>query len=80
VPSEKSVCHGCSPQQEKPRHHRFGDDSGWNRDSWRSFGTGLGELPDLWRQILIGLFIAGGAYMMYRFFRNAEKVEPVFEK
>jgi hypothetical protein len=41
---------------------------------------GVFELPELWKQILIGLFLAGGAYAMYRFFRHAATVEPIFEK
>jgi hypothetical protein len=41
---------------------------------------GVFELPDLWRSVMIGVFMAGGLYMMVRFYRNAEKVEPIFEK
>jgi hypothetical protein len=48
-----------------------------------ALGWALGgafELPDLWRSVMIGAFMAGGLYMMVRFYRNAEKVEPIFEK
>lgn len=41
---------------------------------------GVFELPELWRQILIGIFLAIGAYAMFRFFRHAATVEPVFDK
>jgi hypothetical protein len=41
---------------------------------------GVFELPELWKQILIGLFLAGGAYAMYRFFKHAATVEPIVEK
>ncbi len=41
---------------------------------------GVFELPDLGRQMLIGAFIAGGLYMMVRFYRNAERIEPIFQK
>jgi hypothetical protein len=48
-----------------------------------ALGWALGgafELPDLWRLAMIGFFIACGLYMMVRFYRNAEKVEPIFDK
>jgi hypothetical protein len=41
---------------------------------------GVFELPDLWRQILIGAFLAGGVYAVYKFFRHAATVEPIFNK
>jgi hypothetical protein len=41
---------------------------------------GVFELPELWRQGLIAIFLAGGAYATYRFFRHAATVEPVFNK
>jgi hypothetical protein len=41
---------------------------------------GLLELPTLWQQILIAVFLLGGAYAVYRFFRHAATVEPVFNK
>ena len=41
---------------------------------------GVFELPEIWRQGLIGLFLAGGAYACFRFFRHAATVEPIFDK
>lgn len=41
---------------------------------------GVFELPETWRQGLIALFLIGGAYACYRFFRHASTVEPIFEK
>ena len=41
---------------------------------------GVFELPDLWRQVLIGLFLAGGVYAMVRFFRHAASVEPIVNR
>ncbi|MGL4637583.1 MAG: hypothetical protein ACRCWF_16485 [Beijerinckiaceae bacterium] len=41
---------------------------------------GVFELPDLWRQIMIGLFLVGGVYAVYKFFRHAASVEPIFNK
>ncbi len=41
---------------------------------------GVFELPELWRQILIGLFLVGGIYAVYKFFRHAATVEPIFNK
>jgi hypothetical protein len=41
---------------------------------------GIFELPDLWRQILIGLFLAAGVYAMYRFFRHAATIEPIVNR
>jgi hypothetical protein len=41
---------------------------------------GLLELPDLWRQGLIGVSLLAGCYAVYRFFLHAATVEPIFEK
>jgi hypothetical protein len=41
---------------------------------------GVFELPELWRQVLIGTFLAGGFYAMYKFFRHAATVEPIFDR
>jgi hypothetical protein len=41
---------------------------------------GMFELPDLWRQVLIGVFVALGAYGVWRFVQNAMRIEPVFKK
>jgi hypothetical protein len=41
---------------------------------------GVFELPELWSRILIGLFLAGGASAMLKFFRHAASVEPIFDK
>ncbi len=41
---------------------------------------GMFELPQLWRQILIGLFLLMGVYTVYRFYRLASTVEPIHEK
>jgi hypothetical protein len=41
---------------------------------------GVFELSELWRQIMIGIFLAGGVYAMYRFFRHAASVEPIFDR
>ena len=41
---------------------------------------GVFELPDLWRQLLIGTFLAAGFYAIYRFFRHATTVEPIFHR
>ena len=41
---------------------------------------GVFELPELWRQGLITIFLAGGAYATYKFFRHAASVEPIFGK
>jgi uncharacterized membrane protein YjfL (UPF0719 family) len=38
------------------------------------------ELPDLWRWGVIGLSLAGGAYVIFRFMQNAVKIEPIFDK
>jgi hypothetical protein len=40
---------------------------------------GVFELPETWRQTLIGLFLVGGAYACYRFFRHAATVEPIVD-
>lgn len=41
---------------------------------------GVFELPQLWRQILIGLFVLIGFYSVYRFYRLASAVEPIYDK
>lgn len=41
---------------------------------------GVFELPELWRQGLIALFLLGGAYAMFRFFRHAATVEPIVDR
>jgi hypothetical protein len=41
---------------------------------------GLLELPDLWRQVMIGISLLIGCYAVYRFFMHAATVEPIFEK
>jgi hypothetical protein len=41
---------------------------------------GVFELPELWRQIMIGVFLAAGCYAVYRFFRHAASVEPIFNR
>jgi hypothetical protein len=41
---------------------------------------GMLELPELGRQLLIGIFVAGGAYGCFRFFQHASRMEPIFEK
>jgi uncharacterized membrane protein YjfL (UPF0719 family) len=38
------------------------------------------ELPDMWRWAVIGLCLAAGAYMIFRFMQNAVKIEPIFVK
>lgn len=42
--------------------------------------SGIFELPDLWRAVLIGLFLIAGGYMVWRFFRHATTIEPIFDK
>ncbi len=41
---------------------------------------GVFELPEIGRQSLIGLLLAVGLYAMYKFFRHAATVEPIFNK
>ena len=41
---------------------------------------GVLELSETLRQALIGLFLLGGVYAMYKFFRHAATVEPIFNK
>jgi hypothetical protein len=41
---------------------------------------GVLELSETLRQALIGVFLAGGLYAMYKFFRHAATVEPIFNK
>jgi hypothetical protein len=41
---------------------------------------GMMELPETWRQGFIGLCLLGGVYAIYRFFRHAAKVEPIYDK
>jgi hypothetical protein len=41
---------------------------------------GMMELPESWRQAFIGLCLLGGCYAIYRFFRHASSVEPIYEK
>ena len=41
---------------------------------------GVFELPELWRQGLIAIFLVGGFYATYRFFRHAETVEPIVNR
>jgi hypothetical protein len=41
---------------------------------------GVFDLPQTWRQGLIGLFLLLGAYACFRFFRHAATVEPIVER
>ena len=48
-----------------------------------AFGWAMGgllELPDIWRNGVIGVCLLAGAYAMYRFFLHAATVEPIFKK
>jgi len=52
-----------------------------------AFGVALGwalggmfELPELWRQGLMGLLALGGAYATIQFFRHAATVEPILDE
>ncbi len=38
------------------------------------------ELPDLWRWAVIGVCLAGGAYVIFRFLQNAVKIEPIYAR
>jgi hypothetical protein len=41
---------------------------------------GMFELSQLWRQILIGLFLLIGLYSVWRFYKVASAVEPIYDK
>jgi uncharacterized membrane protein YjfL (UPF0719 family) len=38
------------------------------------------ELSDLWRWSVIGVCLAAGGYVTFRFMQNAVKIEPIFQK
>ncbi len=41
---------------------------------------GMFELPQIWRQILIGFFLLIGVYSVWRFYKLASAVEPIYDK